>query len=50
MQQQKNIATLDVEDEVRHHAVLTAELAELTDMLKSATLNMSESIGNQNLV
>ena len=50
LQQQKDFSSVEVEQESWHHGLLTAELAELTEVLKETTMQMSASISQQNLV
>ena len=50
LQQQKDLSSLEVEEETRRHGLLTAELADLTEVLKETTMQMSASISQQNLV
>lgn len=50
LQQQKDLSSVEVEEETRHHGLLTAELADLTEVLKETTMQMSASISQQNLV
>ena len=50
MLQQKGLSAMEVDQEIKNHNKLTAELAELTTLLKESTLTMSESISTQNHV
>lgn len=50
LQQQKSTVSVEMHDELRYHQQLTAELAELTQVLKENTLSMSETIAHQNIV
>ena len=50
LQEQKVLSSVEVEEETRHHGLLTAELAELTEVLKETTMHISASVSQQNLV
>lgn len=49
LQQQKHISTQEIEEENRIQSILTAELADLTGILREATLQMSTSVLEQNI-
>jgi len=49
LQQQKDISTQEIEEEKKAQAVLTAELAEMTALLKDATLQIHSSVSSQNV-
>mmetsp|Transcript_4670 Transcript_4670/g.4811 ORF Transcript_4670/g.4811 Transcript_4670/m.4811 type:complete len:270 (-) Transcript_4670:46-855(-) len=49
LQQQKHISTQEVEEETKIQSILTAELADLTGILREATLQMSTSVIEQNI-
>lgn len=49
LQQQKDISTQEIEEERKVQSVLTAELAEMTSVLKEATLQIHSSVASQNI-
>jgi hypothetical protein len=49
LQQQKHISTQEIEEENKIQSILTAELADLTGILREATLQMSTSVLEQNI-
>jgi len=49
LQKQKDLSVQEVETEKLSHELLSQELVEMTDVLKSATMKMQETISSQNL-
>ena len=46
----QHISTLEIEQEKKTQAMLTSELADLTGILREATIQMSTSVVDQNMV